>query len=98
MKLRNKGHKIKKTFCHVLQGHQNQYTHDSGGLKANRCQPTTDLLNSADFGCSEENELGWVLDLGPVGVGPALHGHGGLARAMGAGVSVLLVVLRDEGF
>ena len=35
----------------VLQGHSDQQRHAGLGRR-----PTTDLLNSAEFGCSEENQ------------------------------------------
>ena len=51
MKFGNKSKKINK-FCNVLQGHLNQYKHSKMG----RWSAHQYLLNSAEFGCYEENE------------------------------------------
>ena len=62
MKLKNKSHEIKKVLpCLPMSSEsiweiKNWPEAHSGGPKAHHCQPTTDLLNSAEFGCSEENE------------------------------------------
>ena len=53
-----KSHKIKKNFRQTLQGLLDQQRHSGLGWSPTVVvqSPTTDLLNSAEFGCIEENK------------------------------------------
>ena len=71
MKLRNKIHKMKK-FDHVLKGHLNKYRLSKMDWKPTGLgpRPTTDLLNSPEFECTEkmkvakEGILSWFIVFG----------------------------------